>query len=81
MSLEIDYFTRNEAQEQHSLLDTMFDDIFYFEPPGTYLYLSPQNPLHVGRRTGQHVVGFLFLLLICSWRSRIKNIVNYCTCI
>ena len=30
-------FTRNEAQEQHSLLDTIFDYIFYFGPPGKYL--------------------------------------------
>ena len=44
-------FTRNEAQEQHSLLDTIFDYIFYFGPPGKYLYLSPQNPLHVGQRS------------------------------
>ena len=44
-------FTRNEAQEQPSLLDTIFDYIFYFGPPGKYLYLSPQNLLHVGRRS------------------------------
>ena len=43
-------FTRNEAQEQHSLLDTIFDYIFYFGPPGKYLYLSPQNLLHVGQQ-------------------------------
>ena len=30
-------FTRNAAQEQHSLLDTIFDYIFYFGPPGKYL--------------------------------------------
>ena len=30
-------FTRNEAQEQHSPLDTMLDYILYFEPPGTHL--------------------------------------------
>ena len=40
ISLEIEFFTRNEAQEQHSLLDTIFDYIFYFGPPGKYLYLS-----------------------------------------
>ena len=44
-------FTRNEAQEQHSLLDTIFDYIFYFGAPGKYLYLSPQNLLHVGQRS------------------------------
>ena len=31
-------FTRNETQEQHSLLDTRFDYIFYFGSPGKYLY-------------------------------------------
>ena len=40
-------FTRNEAQEQHSLLDTIFDYIFDFGPPGKYLYVSPQNLLYV----------------------------------
>ena len=36
-------FTRNEAQEQHSLLDTIFDYILYFGPLGKYLYLSPKT--------------------------------------
>ena len=27
------FFTRNEAQEQHSLLDRIFDHTFYFGPP------------------------------------------------
>ena len=45
------FFARNETQEQHSLLDTIFDYIFSFGPPGKYLYLSPQNLLHVGRRS------------------------------
>ena len=35
--LKFNYFTRNEAQEQHSLLDTIFDYIFYFGPPGKHL--------------------------------------------
>ena len=30
-------FTRNQAQEQYSLLDTIFDYIFYLGPPGKYL--------------------------------------------
>ena len=46
-AMEIWFFNRNEAQEQHSLLDTIFDNIFDFGPPGKYLYLSPQNLLHV----------------------------------
>ena len=50
-SWKSNYFTRNEVQEQHSLLDTIFDYIFYFGPPGKYLCLSPQNLLHVGRRS------------------------------
>ena len=48
-----DFITRNEAQEQHSLLDTIFNYIF-LGPLGKHLYLSLQNPLH-----GRHVVGFL----------------------
>ena len=43
--------TRNEAHKQYSLLDTIFNYIFYLGPPGKYLYLSPKNPLHVGRRS------------------------------
>ena len=34
---KLNYFTRNEAQEQHSLLDTIFDYIFYFGPPEKHL--------------------------------------------
>ena len=30
-------FTRNQAQEQHSLLDTVFDYIFCLGPPGKSL--------------------------------------------
>ena len=37
------FFTRDEAQEQHSLLDTIFDCIFYFGPTGKkkniYIYI------------------------------------------
>ena len=50
-SWALNSFTRNEAQEQHSLLDTIFHYIFCFGPLGKYLYLSLQNPLHVGRRS------------------------------
>ena len=35
--LDLKLYTINEAQKQHSLLDTIFDYIFYFEPPGKYL--------------------------------------------
>ena len=45
----------NEAHKQYSLLDTISNYICYFGPPGTHLYLSPQNQLHVA---GPHVVGF-----------------------
>ena len=41
--------TRNETQEQHSLLNTIFDYIVYFGPPGKYLYKNQENRLHVGR--------------------------------
>ena len=53
------FFTRNEAQEQHSLLDTIFDYIFYFGPPGKYLYLSPKTHYMLAGGAGQDVVGFL----------------------
>ena len=43
------FYTIKEAHKQYSLLDTIFNYIFYFGPPGKHLYLSPQNPLHVGR--------------------------------
>ena len=52
-------YTTNEAHEQYSVLDTMFNYIFYLGPLGKYLYLRPQNPLRVA---GRHVVGFLDLL-------------------
>ena len=45
------FYTINEAHKQYSLLDTIFNYIFYLGPPGKYLYLSPQNLLHVGRRS------------------------------
>ena len=45
------FYTINEAHKQSSLLDKLFNYIFYFGPPGKHLYLSPQNPLHVGRRS------------------------------
>ena len=57
------FYTRNEAHKQYSLLDTIFNYIFYLGPPGKYLYLSPQNPLHVGREAGRHVVGFLYFFI------------------
>ena len=52
--------TRNEAKERHSLLDTMFDYICYFGPPGKYLYLSPQTPKNTTCRPA-YVVGVLDL--------------------
>ena len=42
-------YTINEIHKQYSLLDTILNYIFYLGPPGKYLYLSPQDPLHVGR--------------------------------
>ena len=44
-------YTIKETHKQDSLLDTIFNHIFYFGPPGKYLYLSPQHLLHVGRRS------------------------------
>ena len=61
----------NEAHEEYSLLDTIFNYIFDFGPSEKHQYLSP----HAGR----HVVGFFDLLSGFSWRSMIKDIVEYCT--
>ena len=41
--LSFELYTINEAHKQYSLLDIIFNYICYFEPPGTLLYLSPQN--------------------------------------
>ena len=68
-------YTINEAHKQYSLLDAIFNYIFYFGPPGNHLYLSLQNPLHVGRL---HVVGFRTVLLLFSWRSKTKDVAKYC---
>ena len=64
----------NEAHKQYSLLDTKFNYIFYIGPPGTYLYLSPQNSLHVG---GRHVVGFLDFIDVFL-EVQIKEMITYC---
>ena len=72
ISLKTYIYTINEAHKQYSLLDTIFNYIFYLGPPGTYLYLSPQNSLHVGR------LRFLDLLYIFSRRSKIKHVVKDC---
>ena len=48
---KFEFYTRNHSHKQSSLLDTIFNYIFYFGAPGKYLYLSPQNPLSVGRRS------------------------------
>ena len=45
------FYTRNEAHKQYSLLDTIFNYMFYLGPPGKYLCLSPQNLLLVGRQS------------------------------
>ena len=68
-------FTRNEAQEQDSLLGTVFDYMFYVEPPGTHLYLSPQNQLHFA---GRQVVGFLDCDIGVFLETQNKNIIKYC---
>ena len=54
---------RNEAQEQHSLLDTIFDYIFYFGSPGTYPYKSQEMSARLACR---HVVGLGDLIIDIS---------------
>ena len=58
MGEKIQIYIEIEAQEQYSLIDTIFNYIFDFGPPGKYLYLSPKNPLSVGRRSRPWIVGF-----------------------
>ena len=58
---KLNSFTRNEAQEQDSLLDTIFDYIFYFGPPGKHLLTSQENLLYVGRLRRPTCSGFLGL--------------------
>ena len=48
---KFEFYTRNHSHKQSSILDTIFNYIFYFGAPGKYLYLSPENPLSVGRRS------------------------------
>ena len=44
------FYVGISVQKQYSLLDTIFKYMFYFGPPGKYLYLSPQIPLSLLRR-------------------------------
>ena len=57
ISLEVYLFTRNEAQEQHSLLDTIFDYIFDFGPPGKYQYKIKTTYYTAGGFACRHLVG------------------------
>ena len=43
------FYTINEAHKQYSLLDKIFNYIFYLGPPGKYLYKNQENLLHIGR--------------------------------
>ena len=63
ISLQIYILYPNEAHKQYSLLDTIFDYIFYFGPPGTHFYLSPQNHYMSAGEADRHVVGFLDLFI------------------
>ena len=50
------FVTRNEAQKQHSLLDTIFDYIFYFGPPGSIYKKVKKTYYMLAGFAGQHVV-------------------------
>ena len=39
------YYSMNEAHNQYNLLDTIFDYVFYFGPPGKYLQKSQESGL------------------------------------
>ena len=53
-----------EAREQYSLIDTIFNYIFDFGPPGKYLYLSPKNS--VGRLSRPRDHPFLYFSIDIS---------------
>ena len=55
----------NRPSGRYVLLDTIFNCIFYFGPPGKHLYLSPQNQLHVGRRSRPTCSRFSWLFYRC----------------
>ena len=40
---KFEFYTRNHSHKQSSLLDTIFNYIFYFGAPGKYLHLSPKT--------------------------------------
>ena len=48
------------VHEQCSLLDTIFNYILYFGPPGKYLYLSTKDRLSVGQWSRSQIVEFLY---------------------
>ena len=58
------FYTITEAHKQYSLLDTIFNYIFDFGHPGKHLYLSPKNPLHVGRRSRPACSRFSFCVCL-----------------
>ena len=72
------FYTINEIHKQYNLLDTIFNYIFYFGPPGKHLYLSPQNPLHVGRRSRPTCSRFSYVFIDVSWKSKIRDIIKCC---
>ena len=63
ISLNIYILYLDEAPKQYSILETVFDYIFHFGPPGKHQYLSPTNRLSVGRRSRPRIVGFLDLFI------------------
>ena len=51
-------YTINEARKQYRLLDTVFNYILYFGPPGNiYKQVKKTHYMSAGF-AGQHVVGF-----------------------
>jgi len=70
------FYIINEAHKQYGLLDTIFSGIFYLGPPGKHLYLSPQNPLHVARRSRPTCSRFSWLFIYVFLEFQNKNIVN-----
>ena len=78
-SERINFYVRNQSCKQSSLLNAIFNYIFDFGPPGTYLYLSPQSSLSVGRRSRPRDSRFSWLFYRYSpGGPKSKHIVKYC---
>ena len=66
------------VHKQYSRLDTIFNNIFHFGPPGQYLQTSRETRLSVAGFAGRRIVIFWDLSIDVFLESKMKNIVRYC---